>query len=1120
MLDLDTNTVILSLSVLNICIGSTFLAFHERSNAIRIHLCGAMVSYGCAGLLIGFRDFLPPWFANVFANMVVGLSVVLIHRGTWIMVGKTPPDRVYLVSVLALGAIYYQFTYPFPHAGIRLLAVSLFRIPYFVSTAVALRSSRQLRSFWGVKALIWLLFTGACWYLFRGCISIATSELAALFRTGSMQSINFFIISILNILIALAFSRVDAEQAIAERNLAEAVLRESEKRLNRAELASMSGNWELHLDSRKIISSEGAAKLYGVDNNQLEYEDIKKIPLPEYRPLLDLSLKNLIENDEPYEVEFKIKTVDTGEIKDIHSIALFDKEKRIVFGIIQDVTERKRMEDAMRERDETYRVLFRNNHSVMLLVDPITGSIVDANAAAVSFSGYPYEELLNLKITDINIMTPEQIMVELQRVKSGDKNHFNFRHRLADGQTVDVVVYSSLIQFGGRQLLFSIINDETDRRQAEEKLIQSEKRYRSLFDNMLHGFAYCRMLFEDGHPDDFVYIDVNNAFETLTGLKNVIGKKVSEVIPGILITDPGVIESYGRVVITGNPEKFEIYLEALNAWLNVSVYSPEKEYFVAVFDVITERKRMEIELRESEQFVRATLDSLSSHICILDAKGTIVATNHAWNEFAKANQCEIQKGFEGVNYLRICEEAQGHDAGNALAVAEGIRAVMRSSKPLFEFEYPCDSPEGRRWFLGRVTRFLRGNFASVIVSHENITDRKSMEEERIALDRKSRMVMKAESLERMAGSIAHHFNNLLGAVIGNLELAIEDLPPELNIGNNLSEALKAAIRSTEVSRLMLTYLGKMYDKNKPMDLSETCQQSLPILRAVMPKNVTIVDELPSPGPIIKTNPQQIQQVLTHLLTNAWEACGESSGTIHLTIKTVSRADVPEMRHYPVDWQPLDNPYACLEVGDTGCGIDENNLEKIFDPFFSTKFTGRGLGLSVVLGIAKAHHGAVMVETELCHGSIFRIFFPVTTEEIPRHPVKASQYAEIREEGGTMLLIEDERLVRSMAAMMLDHLGYDVLEAGDGVEALEIFQQHRGEIDCVLSDLTMPRMNGWDTLHALRKLSPDIPVILCSGYNEDQVMAGDHAERPNAFLGKPYRLKELEEMIHRILADKR
>ena len=207
------------------------------------------------------------------------------------------------------------------------------------------------------------------------------------------------------------------------------------------------------------------------------------------------------------------------------------------------------------------------------------------------------------------------------------------------------------------------------------------------------------------------------------------------------------------------------------------------------------------------------------------------------------------------------------------------------------------------------------------------------------------------------------------------------------------------------------------------------------------------------------------------------------------------------------------------MADAGCGIACKDIEKIFDPFFTTKFTGRGMGLSVVLGIVKAHNGGITVESEPGRGSIFRVFFPLSAEEVPRQPDKPIQSPEIQE-GGTVLLIEDEEQVRKMARTMLTHLGYRVIEAKDGVEAVEIFQQHQDEIRCVLSDLTMPRMNGWDTLAALRKLSPDIPVILSSGYDEAQVMADEHPERPNAFLGKPYRLQELKDTIRHTLADKK
>jgi len=225
-----------------------------------------------------------------------------------------------------------------------------------------------------------------------------------------------------------------------------------------------------------------------------------------------------------------------------------------------------------------------------------------------------------------------------------------------------------------------------------------------------------------------------------------------------------------------------------------------------------------------------------------------------------------------------------------------------------------------------------------------------------------------------------------------------------------------------------------------------------------------------------------------------------------------------LNRFPVDWQPLFPDYACLGVADAGCGIAEENYEKIFDPFFSTKFTGRGLGLAVVLEIVRAHHGAVTVESSLNRGSIFRVFFPISTEEVFRQPDKAVQALET-EKGGTVLVIEDEEQLRSMVKEMLKHLGFTVLEAGNGIEAVEVFRQHRSQICCIVCDLTMPRMDGWETLAALRSLSPGIPFILSSGYNEEQVMIGDHTELPQAFLGKPYRFEELRDMIRRALTNK-
>jgi PAS domain S-box-containing protein len=397
----------------------------------------------------------------------------------------------------------------------------------------------------------------------------------------------------------------------------------------------------------------------------------------------------------------------------------------------------------------------------------------------------------------------------------------------------------------------------------------------------------------------------------------------------------------------------------------------------------------------------------------------------------------------------------------------------------------------------------------------DITEFKKAEADKEKLEVQNRQLQKAESLCRMAGAITHHFNNQLGAVIGNLEMAIDDLPRDAESVNKLSAAMKAAGKAAEISRLITTYLGQTPGKRESLDLSEICRFSLPMLGAVIPGNVSMETELPSHGPVVSANPNQVQQLLANLATNAWEAVGEKQASVYLNVKTVSAAEIPASRRFPVDWRPQDTAYACLEVTDAGCGIADKDIEKIFDPFYSNKCIGRGLGLSVAMGIVKAHGGAITVESELERGSVFRAFIPLCVEELPRHVEKVSQYTKA-ETGGTVLLVEDEEMVRNVVTEMIKRLGYEVISAKDGVEAVEVFRKNRDEIRCVLCDLVMPRMNGWETLTAMHKIAPEIPVIMTSGYDKDHMTAGYHPEWPDVFLHKPYQIQKLAEAISSVL----
>jgi CheY-like chemotaxis protein len=261
-------------------------------------------------------------------------------------------------------------------------------------------------------------------------------------------------------------------------------------------------------------------------------------------------------------------------------------------------------------------------------------------------------------------------------------------------------------------------------------------------------------------------------------------------------------------------------------------------------------------------------------------------------------------------------------------------------------------------------------------------------------------------------------------------------------------------------------------------------------------------------------------MLTNLLTNAWEAVGDLDATLHLAVTRVRSSDIPTAHRFAAGWTPGDQDYACLEVTDPGYGIEDDEIDKIFDPFFTTKLTGRGLGLPVVLGILHAHSGGLVVHSKRGRdsGSSFRAYLPISVERVARPAFAAP--VEHREEalwGGTVLLAEDEEGLRSTTRTILARLGFSVVEARDGIEALEVFRRHQDEIRLVVCDLTMPHMDGWEALAAMRRLSPGIPVLLTSGYDEADVMAEDHDEQPQAFLAKPYPIEALRIAIRRALA---
>jgi len=611
------------------------------------------------------------------------------------------------------------------------------------------------------------------------------------------------------------------------------------------------------------------------------------------------------------------------------------------------------------------------------------------------------------------------------------------------------------------------------------------------------------------------FVEVSDAFLRLMGRKR--NEVIGHTATGIrFITEEQRRAFFYELNKKGRVENLEMKVRAKDGALIEGLFNAvmmsikNEKYLLTVMTDITERKQVEEALRESQQQLHQITDNVPVFMNCVTAQD--LRYKFVNKHFADA-------------FGKLPEEMIGKQVKEILPEDAYLRALpyidRARSGELIQYENIVSIHGEPHWFSIDYIPEIddQGTVNNITVLASDTTERKRAEAEKAKLEAQNWQLQKTESLGRMAGAIAHHFNNQLGVVIGNLEMAIDDLTKSAGPIKKLTTAMEAANRAAEMSSLMLTYIGQTSDKHEPIDLSEVCLRSIPIIQPTIANNVVLKHDLPTSGPVISANANQIRQIMTNLTTNALEAIGEDGGTIHLRVKTIHQAEIPSAHRYPLGWQPQDNPYACLEVMDTGSGIKDQDVEKLYDPFFTTKFTGRGLGLPVVMGIVKAHGGAVTMESVPGQGSVFRVFFPMSGEGVIPQPDKADQLL-ATEGGGTVLLVEDEEMVREVAAAMLNRLGFSALEAKDGVEAVEVFRQRQDEICCVLSDLTMPHMNGWETLAALRKLVPGIPVILASGYDKVHVMAGYHPELPQVFLGKPYKLKGLSDAISQALAGKK
>ncbi len=396
----------------------------------------------------------------------------------------------------------------------------------------------------------------------------------------------------------------------------------------------------------------------------------------------------------------------------------------------------------------------------------------------------------------------------------------------------------------------------------------------------------------------------------------------------------------------------------------------------------------------------------------------------------------------------------------------------------------------------------------------DITERKRAEEERLLMERSLLQTQKLESLGVLAGGIAHDFNNLLMAVLGYADLALLDLSDTSPARPKILEIVNASRRAADLCRQMLAYSGKGKFLVERMTLTALIDEMIQLLKTCISKKALLNLNLEPNLPPIEGDPSQIRQILMNLVINASEAIGERSGVI--TISTGARhCDRDYLKRAFLDDNLPEGLYVSLEVSDTGSGMDRETQARIFEPFFTTKFSGRGLGMAAVLGIVRGHKGSIRVYSEPGKGTTFRLLFPASQHAGEMQPMQGAVVAEDID-AGTVLLVDDEETVLAVGKQMLERLGFSVLTAQDGLEALEIYGNRSSEISCVLLDLTMPHLNGEEAFRELRRLNPDVKVIISSGYSEQDITSRFSGKGLAGFIQKPYETAKLGEVMDRAL----
>ncbi len=521
---------------------------------------------------------------------------------------------------------------------------------------------------------------------------------------------------------------------------------------------------------------------------------------------------------------------------------------------------------------------------------------------------------------------------------------------------------------------------------------------------------------------------------------------------------------------------------------------------------VTERKKGEEALRASVEFTNSLISSMQDGFSVLDANGLQVDVNPAF--------CTMT-GFEREEIIGTGAPFPYWPPEEYVRIQAALNATMKGNVTDFELNFMRRSGERFPVIVSPyAVKDQAGDTISYCATVKDITAPRRAKIERELLDRRVQETQKLESLGVLAGGIAHDFNNLLTAILGNASVAQLKLPAGSPVHEFLERINETSLRAADLCKQMLAYSGRGHFVVQRLELGKLVEQTAQLLQISISKRAQLQFHLAPGLPPVELDATQMRQVFMNLVINASEAIGDSSGEISISTG-LTHVDQDYLRGNLWDTDLAEGDYVFLDVTDNGLGMSAETQARIFDPFFTTKFTGRGLGLAAVLGIVRGHKGAIRVDSALGRGTTFKLFFPAVAGA--SETAKTTQEANPTWQGkGTVLVVDDEEMMRSVVAKMMPLLGFDHVLAADGREAVEIFRAHPSQFTLVLLDLTMPCMDGEQTFAELRRLQPDARVVLMSGFNAHEAQGRFKGKGLANFLQKPFTIAALRTAIQEVL----